>query len=95
MVVGATRLTSLELNGDGLVGAFHQKPTSPVSQVLFEAALVKFVQHAPDGLASVRSFLPDELHVCGLCSWAPVLEVAALLLFSRWLEIVSWNQEDE
>lgn len=33
-VVVSSQLTSLELNGDRLVRAFHQEPTMPVSQAL-------------------------------------------------------------
>lgn len=47
-LVGWDVLTRLELNGDGLIGAFHQKPTMPVSQALSIAAFKLFVQHAPE-----------------------------------------------
>ena len=39
-------LTRLQLNRDGLVGAFHQEPTTPVSQALACVAFGANVQHA-------------------------------------------------
>lgn len=38
--------TSLELNGDRLVRAFHEKPTMPVSQALSVAALDMWFSNA-------------------------------------------------
>ena len=68
-------LTSLKLDRNRLVGAFHQEPTMPVSQALCDRSLESgSFSIAPERLASVRAALPDELHVGGRASFCALSE---------------------
>lgn len=70
--LGLGNLTCLELQGDRLIGAFHQEPNNSMLARLasIAAALRSFLQHAAQA-CDRRWTLPDKLHLDEFALEAP------------------------